>query len=313
MTVKGILDINFDVQTNIVSFFNKIDLYCFIETCKNFLEIIKGMKEFKYVPYCLMRRTYPYISSIRSIPLIEWAKTHKTFKLNYDSVNFIARNGDLDVLKFIISNYADEIKGSNHINPQVYYEAAQNGFMNIIKWLYKHNYNPDRMTISAAVEYGCIKNVKWLIKHDFELNKHAANMAACNDDVNILKYLLEEEYCEWDEDVYHFAAENGSLNVLKYLFKYAGHDLSMPLWNKTTINCAAENGHLNVIKYLRKKRCPWDTGATDFAAIDSDIYLEKRKTLKWCIDNGCPISENLFNCLKELGLNNYTRTMVNIQ
>lgn len=317
MVRQRILYINFDVQSIIVSFLHKDDIYCYTEVCKTFLKTIKTIKKFKNLPPCLSYKKYyyPCVSYIvKSINLILWAKTHKSFKLTYDSINFVARNGDLDILRFLLNNYSEEFKNkTDDINPQVFFEAAQNGFIHIIKWLYKNNYTPNYMAIAGAVEYGDLKMVKWMVEHDFPINCHAVNFAAYNNNVIVLKYLLEEVNCELTDTLYNCAAENGSLKVLKYLFNYAVNDLSIPIWDSSTIVSAAEYGHLNIIKYLRKKLCPWDNSVTNFAAINSNCDLQKKKTLKWCIDHGCPVDENLFNSLKDLGLNNYTRDMVNIQ
>lgn len=324
MEYEGILNLNFDVYSRIIEFLSVDELYCFKETCKYFLELIKKLTNLKNTPnYLKLKYCNPHISVIvRSINLIEWAKTHKSFRLTYNCLNFVAREGDLDILKYIINNYFNEIKGEYfEVNPQILYEASKNGHINIIKWLYKNKYNYEvinaSMAVSGAIQYGNLNNVKWLIEHNFKYNKEDVYMAGTFNRVNILKYLLEEKNCEWDEYLYNYAAKNGSLNVLKYLYKYSYNDLSMPTWSSSTISSAAKNGHLKIIKYLRKKNCPWNEYTIIQAAIDSNYNFQKRKTLKWCIDNNCSISEELFNIFSkigfdEFGLNNYTKKNFNI-
>jgi len=87
----------------------------------------------------------------------------------------------------------------------------------------------------------------------------AAHIAAGNENLSILKYLLEEDdsVLEFSDingnTILHVAVENGSLDMVKYLVDEA-HANSTAVnkiqSNNTPLHIAAENGHLDVLKYL---------------------------------------------------------------
>jgi hypothetical protein len=52
---------------------------------------------------------------------------------------------------------------------------------------------------------------------------------------------------------------------------------------------AADFGHLDVLVWLRARGCPWDTN-THKAAVEWSARSGDGSVLRFCVDNGCPIS-----------------------
>jgi len=280
-----------DIFINIISFFHPDQVFPFVETCKSFYNIINYIKKLpkntfpKYLKFTINPQTYYLVSSIE---MIEWAKTHNTFKYSKKATILCARKGNLTVLKYLL-------KDGCYFDNQVYYEAALNGSFDIIKWCYKNNYGDisNNLCMHGACQYGDLKIVKWLYDRNFPINRHCGHHASYFGHLDVLKFLVEKGYII-DNLCFNSAAENGQLNILKYLDDLARHDLSLPWWNETTIVSAAENNQLKIIKYLRKNNCKWDCYAT-YSAYDNN----HTELLFWLIKNKCPIDSKLYNTLKK--------------
>ena len=69
---------------------------------------------------------------------------------------------------------------------------------------------------------------------------------------------------------------------------------------------AAKFGQLEILKFLKEKHCPWG-----IQAIHNAIVYKHVETIKWLIENKCPIDETDYNKLHDLGLY-YEKSRLNI-
>lgn len=289
----NILNLNNDVILKIILFFGKVEIYTFSETCILFYKIIKNNK---FLPNSLFPR---YLKNIKyldmydlviSIKMIEWAKKHSSFKYSYRTALFASRHGNLNTLKYLLKDKCE-------FTPDVYYEAAQNGYFDIIKWCYQKNIKMKESCMAQACGYGDIKILKWMFKKNFPYNEFSCcATASYYGKIDILNFLIKEKYFNFDISSFNNAAENGHINILKYLYMLCAHDLSMPWWNEETVISACINNRLNTIKFLHKYGCRI-TYKTAYIAFKNNNY----EILYWLIENNCPIEYNLYNELK----NNY--------
>jgi hypothetical protein len=298
---------------HIITFLDPNEIYIFKEICKtcyNILDYINLLPIYPLNKYILLDRPlyeYNYYYNnitcyiTQSVSLVKWAKTHLNFKYRNDILKFAARNGNLNVIKFLLNDGClwDWF---------VYYEACQNGYFDIIKWCHKKRlpHYDNEMIFSAAAEFGDLKIIKWLYKNNFQYDENICHNAAIFNHLHVLKYFIKKGI-SFNAVTYNYAAENGNIKILKYLNHLSTHDLSLDWWDVKTCAASAEYGQLNTLKFLRKNNCPWDLHTTYNAASRNHV-----ETLKWAIENGCPTHITLFNSLKSSFSLDYKIENVNI-
>lgn len=140
------------------------------------------------------------------------------------------------------------------------------------------NFSP-QLLHKACID-GDLFKVKDLVKndeHDPQLKDEngdtALNVAAFSDQLEILKYFIEENNCspgclgQDDRTLLHNACqENGSIHVVKYLIEK--HNCNTSVKDKhgdTPLNMAALSGHLDIVTYLIEEKhsnpeCPGHWG-----------------------------------------------------
>lgn len=181
--------------------------------------------------------------------------------------------------------------------------AAENGHVNILKYLYENGCKWDcRIIIDAilrdnieilkyAVENGCpwrgdesyfvsmfgsFECFKYIHENIFELNYYMFILAITYNDDEKIAYLMENK-CPFNDKVCSAAALNGYLNVLKYL-----HENNCR-WDERTCLKAARSGNLECLKYAHESGCPWD---------ERVLYKSRKnkhlKCFKYAKDNYCP-------------------------
>jgi hypothetical protein len=284
-----LLDLNNDVINYIIYFLDYNYLYILSETSKQFKEYIIEIKNFikngsKYIPKYIKFKS-PHISFIlQSINLLEWAKSHKTFKYpkKYTHI-FASKTNDLDIIKYLDK---DNIKYNNNLM----IEAAKNGNKDILKWGLNKGLLIDNEIAAEACGHGDLNIVKWILKKYDETLFDALswNKAAENGNLHILKFLNKNCTIKFESDIFYYVTRGGSIRCLKYLFYLSVHDLSLPFFNLKAYYGAIENGDLRMIKWLKKHYCPWDSSLL-YRAIDYD----KIDIFKWVVENGCPMDNNL--------------------
>ena len=285
----NLLDLNNDVVKYIIYFLDHNYLYVLSETSKQFKNHVYEIKRIidnksKYIPTYIKYKS-PHISFVvQSINLIDWAKTHSTFKYSKKYTHIYAsKTNDLEIIKYVEK---DNIKYTKTLM----IEAAKNGNKDILKWGLNRGLMIDNDIAEEACGLGDLKIVKWMLKKCDEtiFDVSSWNKAAENGNLNILKYLNKKCTTKFDSDVFYYATRGGSMRCLKYLFDLSVHDLSLPFWNLIAYYGAIENGDLRMVKWLKKNYCPWDSRVL-YKAMEHD----KVDIFNWIVENGCELDENL--------------------
>lgn len=285
----NIVNITKDCFNCIILFLSTDDIYPFMETCKFFNLFIKEYKN-RNKNFLLIQPQPYYIA--QSIQMIEWAKSHSKFKYSTKISQFVSRRNNFKLLKYVY-------KDGCEINYMVLAEAIENENIKIINWFFKNNSDIADFPFHKACEVGNIDIIKILKNNNIHGNYQSlsCSYAVLGNNLDLLKWLIQNGY-QFNKSSYIEAVRNGNLKILKYLLNLSQHNLNYP-WIDSTITAeAAKNGKLTILKWLRKKGCRWDEFTTYLA------YEYKRiNTLKWAIENGCPIYNGVYENLNEHGIN----------
>lgn len=284
-----LLDLNSDVVKYIIYFLDYNHLYVLFETSKKFKNYIIEIKKFidngnKYIPKYIKFKS-PHISFVvQSLNLIEWAKSHSTFKYSekYTHV-YASKTNDIDIIKYL---YKDNIK----YDKTLMMEAAKNGNKDLLKWGLNKGLTINNEISAEACGYGDLKIIKWMLKKYDEtlFDVLSWNKAAENGNLNVLKFLFENCSNKFDSDIFYYTTRGGNMKCLKYLFDLSIHDLSLPFWNLSAYYGAIENGNLRMFKWLKKHSCPCDSRIL-YKAMEYD----KICIFKWATENGCEMDDKL--------------------
>jgi len=211
------------------------------------------------------------------LELIKWMHK-KGYRCTNRAMNLAAGYGHLEVVKWLYENRTD-----GRINCAFDW-AARNGRLDVLKFLnpiigrrsYRY-YNMGRYSaMDWAIIEGHLETVEWLcenIDRSRELFSGSANIAAKNNQIKILECLRKHNFIFKNIDM-RMVIENGHLDVLKWLHankikgclsreniayaaRYGNCEIAIWLNNnlrgKGTDNAmywAAREGHLNILKYL---------------------------------------------------------------
>lgn len=138
--------------------------------------------------------------------------------------------------------------------------AAENGYCEVIKWLYKNNSYDENHPVyrvrwwyilDKAAEYGHLTMVDW-IHNNVEgkvCSEKAMNMAAESGYLDVVIWLHNYRNEGCTTDAMDKAARNGYLNVVKWL-----HDNRPEGCTFRAMDYAAMNGHFGVVKWLQENR-----------------------------------------------------------
>ena len=305
INIMGILDLDDNSLISIVHFLYDDDIYPFIETCKHFNYLVKNYnnikkqnKNFKKRDLIYVYQPHPY-HIVSSIKMIKWAKSHPGFKYGVRHSQFAARRNDFEILKFL---YKDNCP----IGKDVWVEAVENENIKMIKWCKAKNIKSNYFASSKAAEIGNLKILKLLDKYNVEFDDDACDCAIYGGYINIVDWLIKKRLLQITNESFNIAAKTGNIQMLDYLVYLAMHNLQYGWFNENTCAIAAKTGQLETLKWLRERHCNWDANTTCFA-----MWRKHKKILKWALENGCPIRENTFQCLGDIGLK-FNRSECNI-
>jgi hypothetical protein len=163
------------------------------------------------------------------LELLKWVKEEKKCEWDEETINVVAGNGNLEMLKYCFANncpYDEE---------WACLQAARKGHLDCLRFLF------DKVKPSRKTE------------------KEAAAEAAKSDQLDILKYFVEERKISDDakSDCATYSAMCGRLNCLKYLVEEA----KAPLYDYRHVARARYFGQTECEDYLREKGCPEPTDA----------------------------------------------------
>ncbi len=262
--------------------FDKITDYC----VDKFMLELSHDKYFDMIPnhYLIEENEILLKSSAYFGNLLLLDKLRTIFTIGKYNLNFIARiaslSGQLEVLQWVLKTDFDFFALSVCIN------AAQNGHLHILKWLYENGYLESNV-FYYALWGGHLSILEWIKEIDYispafcwciSWNyKDTCSIAAINGYLDILQW-AHKNGCYWDAKTCSSAARYGYLECLQY-----AHENGCE-WDAKTCSEAASGGHLECLKYARLNGCEWN----------NKVYLNAKKSkhwtlLKWTIDNNCPV------------------------
>ena len=173
------------------------------------------------VRFCLQ------VAATNNLEFLKWAREMKQCEWNEWTINAAAHTGNLEMLKYCISNHCpcDEEASCKH--------AAIEGHLDCLRFLFDK------------------------VKPSRETEKEAAGQATGAGHVEILKYLVEERKIsdEFKNDCVYNATGYGQLDCLQYLVEEA----KAPLNDWRYIACARYFEHPECENYLREKGSPEPT------------------------------------------------------
>jgi hypothetical protein len=289
----NILDLPEDIHFYLLRIYlSKDELFQYMETCKYFYNNVKEIQKLpkKAIPFHLKVIKNPSMFAVTySMELLQWAETHEKFNYNQYSARYAARNGDLNILKYILK------KSLYNFDPFVYAEAAQKGKFDIIKWCYKKKLKSNIFALSGACQYGDLDMIKWMLKKNFEYDVIVSiNVAASCNNFDVVKFFVESNYY-WDSSTFCAAAQSDDIRIIKYLYSKASHNLNYVGWLTSGTYCSAiECENFKMLEWLKKHYCPMD-----ISCINTALEIQNYEILKWLIENKCPVYRELYYDLKK--------------
>ncbi|GFH47599.1 hypothetical protein CTEN210_04074 [Chaetoceros tenuissimus] len=172
-------------------------------------------------------------------------------------------------------------------------QVTLHGHLDILRWLADDNIERIALVLPAMIDHkvaassGRVEVLKFLQERSYtQFNETLFSAAAKSGSIDMLKY-CHENNCHFDSSAYHDAFENEDkakvLQTLKFL-----HLHEYP-WNEKVCELAAKTDNLRTLKFARSKGCPWNAKETvKFAAMSGNIDI-----LEYCLQNGCELSADL--------------------
>jgi hypothetical protein len=265
----------------------------FTQTCKIFNNVTKGL----ILIAELNLKEYPVYSHFDRKP--------EKFKIEH-----FKYNNEYSVEKFTLELCHDE-------------------YFNLIPKSYISSNNS--IICKALAIYGQLELLKKAIKYGCEPDRekdhrftndlfNICNHAVISGNVDMVKYLLLEDWCITDSLTCKLASKYGYLHILTFLKEYGSKfDYNSP-------NYAAYNGDIKTLKWLINNDCPIDHEICDYAVMNGHVYIIKwlmRKhgyeptsesceiaiennnldLLKWLIKHKCSL--DIYRCYHSAAIKNY--------
>ena len=250
---------------------------------------------------------------------LDFLQELRTYSINCTcsrrGANYAADNGHLHVLVYLREN-------TNTLPmPEGVYDAAENGHSDVVKYCMMHmgrelkqveladslaasgqiellslaEVRPSEAGAYKAAANGHLAMVQHLHAIGIPFEDHAAECAAGNGHLDVLKYLIEElHFAVWYQGV-TTASENGHLHILQYLWEESRENFQVDV--QEVVDCAAEKGYLHIVKYfydredLRVSRVSADIAAAD-GMLEIIRYLQEEQGVACSSDAADNAAEN---------------------
>ncbi len=168
-----------------------------------------------------------------------------------------AEYGHLDLLKLKISQvslcihadfgvFAPKIKDNGINNCDIIDIAAENGHVEMVKYLETKGLKCSQDGINSAAHHGDVKMVKYLYQQGLRCNQNGIDEAALHGYVKMIEYLYTKGL-KCSQDGINRAAHQGHVKMVKYLYT---KELTC---SQNGIDYAAYNGYVKMVKYLKIK------------------------------------------------------------
>lgn len=141
--------------------------------------------------------------------------------------------------------------------------------------LVKYAGHPRFDMCAYAAGLGELHVLRWLRKNGFFWDRRVLGYDAGLWCWDVLKWVHEEGWCSFDEELCASVARQGRMVVLEWLW-----DNGCPFGDRV-VEEAAEGGHLEILKWLRKRGCPFKIDIGVIAAVCG--YLDM---LEWVENEG---------------------------
>lgn len=122
--------------------------------------------------------------------------------------------------------------------------AAENSYLNIVKFLYRIGNKFTDSTESCACGSGNFELVMWLYDNELKYTSWSIRVASSYGYLDIVKFLHNIGVIYDDEYGMEHVIIDGNLETVKFLHSIGIH------FENFAMNCAAEYGHLEIVKYL---------------------------------------------------------------
>lgn len=180
------------------------------------------------------------------IDSLEWLRAHYGSWFPFDAMAFAAREGHLEVVKWLHYN---EKEGDCTINAMD--AAAGNGHLEVVKWLHANRTEGcTERAMDTTAENGQLEVVKWLHSNRSEgCTKRAMDDAAFFGHLKVVQWLHENRTEGCTQKAMIRAAARGHLEVVKWL-----HHNRTEGCTYEAMDLAASSGHLKVVQWLHENR-----------------------------------------------------------
>lgn len=188
----------------------------------------------------------------------------------------------LDKLEYDFLSILRDLDENYHHSDEFCGIAAQNGYLDVLKYLREIGYNWNDDTALEAV---CnLEILKFLLENGCPYSREVLSCAAEKGCLDTIVYLHENGYAYENYYPHRYAANNGHLNVIIYLQGIGC------LWDARASENAAHSGHLDIVTYLHEHNCPWDASTFIEAAGSGNLEM-----IKYLHENNCPYLPRAFS------------------
>ena len=154
-----------------------------------------------------------------------------------------ALNGNLDMIKILLSSKQNYyIKRQNAA--QVMIGAAEAGRFEILEWMLDNNYHFNGCMTAYAAKGNQFELFKWLINEGCKIDDKTCQYAMETENISMIKWLYENkpESCIYENPI-HIAVSKGLFEIIKWLHK------KMPSKMTKVCDHAIETGQLEILKW----------------------------------------------------------------
>ena len=210
-----------------------------------------------------------------------------------------ARAGHADVAQVLIAAGADPNDTTTHGNQTPLHLAAKVGAEEVCKILLEAGAKPwledeDGATaIEVAIQKDNVELVKLFVDANVDLSIRALDLAASNNNIEIMKVLLELRSGRYLDSALHLAAYNGHTEMAKLLVQAGAYVMTENFdHKKTPIDLAYEQGHVNLAQMLeRTPELLEAVTAGDVGTVEQLIDEEQSVNVRHPLDGYTPLHE----------------------
>jgi hypothetical protein len=207
---------------------------------KGYLNLLLWLDSLKYkISNCVPHNAAMY----GHLHILEWITTKKKYTLGRDVMEIAATHGHLHILEWYYQKKPDACQG-------IVRYAIENGHLHILKWAHKKNNITKKDAHDSAIRHDKYDIFAWLIENDID-----CNTATCVDTIIIYNrsefiicMLTNEKYIKCTGYVCQRCIWYDNVNILKWLREDDKYEIT---YGESKL--ALDLNRLNVIKYLYDK------------------------------------------------------------